>query len=538
MRYSTNLLIEQDKVMKLPELSTHPKGEQLQPKEKTNYLSKCIENAERLSVETFGGRVHVEWDLESSVTPLGQLAFFIEFLKMGDLLDPWVEDCPLSFESNNAPTKRDVLGTLLLSILSGHRRYAHVTGIRNDGVNPGLLGIDKLVSEDSLRRALLRIVEEEGIAWLQKHLDKCYAPLLEMPWVLDVDTTVKVLYGKQEGAVVGYNPKKPGRPSHTYHTYSLANLRLILDVEVQAGNLMAAKYTAPDLWSLLERIPTSHWPQFIRGDCAFGTDGVMNVAEEKGVPYLFKLKLTKNIKRLIERLMLNQEWVTANQGWEGQESDIQLNGWDKKRRIIVLRKAVNKNVLALTEDSETKQLKLNFAELDNDTVIYEYAVLVTSLDDEVITIAQHYRDRADSENVFDELKNQWGWGGFTTQDLRRCRLVSRCVGLIYNWWNLFVRLADPNKHLEAITSRPLLLHAVGKQTTHAGQTIIKVTNTHGNTGKITLFLGRITAFFKELKSNAEQLTKEQCWYRILSKAVEKYLHGRQLQPPICMPLAT
>jgi hypothetical protein len=35
-------------------------------------------------------------------------------------------------------------------------------------------------------------------------------------------------------------------------------------------------------------------------------------------------------------------------------------------------------------------------------------VLVTSLKDEVRTIAQHYRDRGDSENNFDELKNQWG----------------------------------------------------------------------------------------------------------------------------------
>lgn len=538
MRYLVNLLIICEKLMKLPELSIHPKGELEKPKEKSNYLSNCTENFDRLSVETFGGRVHVEWDPTSSVTPLGQLAFFIEFLKVGHLFDPWVDDCPLYFSSNNAPTKREVLGTLLLSILSGHRRYAHVTGIRNDGVNPGLLGIDKLVSEDSLRRALLRIIEVEGITWLQKHLEKCYAPLLEVPWVLDVDTTVKVLYGKQEGAVVGYNPKKPGRPSHTYHTYSLANLRLILDVEVQPGNQMAAKYTAPDLWSLLDRIPSTHWPQFIRGDCAFGTDGVMNAAEEKGVPYLFKLKLTKNIKRLIERLMLNQEWASAGQIWEGQESVIQLQGWDKSRRVIVLRKRVNQDLLAVTEDTETKQLKLNFAELDNKTAIYEYAVLVTSLQDEVVTIAQHYRDRADSENVFDELKNQWGWGGFTTQDLSRCRLVARAVGLIYNWWNLFVRLADPNKHLEAITSRPLLLNAIGKQTTHAGQTFIKITSTHGRTETVRWFLGRITTFFKSLKTDAEQLTGEQRWYRILSKAVEKYLQGRQLQPPIYMPLAT
>ena len=86
--------------------------------------------------------------------------------------------------------------------------------------------------------------------------------------------------------------------------------------------------------------------------------------------------------------------------------------------------------------------------------------------DEIYTIAQHYRDRADSENNFDELKNQWGWGGFTTKDLKRCRIMARTVALIYNWWSLFVRLANLDKHLEAVTSRPLLLHDVGKQTRH------------------------------------------------------------------------
>src|SRR4029077_6484947 len=72
-------------------------------------------------------------------------------------------------------------------------------------------------------------------------------------------------------------------------------------------------------------------------------------------------------------------------------------------------------------------------------------------------------------DVFDELKNQWGWGGFTTQDLHRCRLVAGTVALVYNWWNLFTRLADPEHHREALTSRPLLLSAVARQTQHAGQ---------------------------------------------------------------------
>ena len=337
---------------------------------------------------------------------------------------------------------------------------------------------------------------------------------------------------------MGYNPKKPGRPSHTYHTFSIANLRLILDVEVQAGNEMAASYTAPRLWSLLDRIPRTQWPQFIRGDCGFGTNAVMSAAEEKGVPYLFKIKQTKNAKRLIEKLMLNQDWSQAGQGWEGQESHLQLSGWSKSRRVIVLRKRVSKDYCAVQEDPVTKQLSFSFAELDNrKTGIYEYAVLVTSLKDEILSVTQHYRDRADSENVFDELKNQWGWGGFTTQDLGRCQLTARAVGLIYNWWNLFVRLAEPSKHLEAITSRPFLLHAVGKQSTHGGQTFIKITSTHGKKPKVKHLLNRIVTFFKTLK-DAEQLSSEQRWYRILSKALEKYLNGRLLQPPIGLPQPT
>ena len=91
--------------------------------------------------DTFAGRVHIEWDTAAPVTPLGQLPFFIEYLKQGGLFDGWVADCPLVFTSPNAPRKRDVLGTLLLSVLAGHRRYAHVTALRCDAVNPPLLGM-------------------------------------------------------------------------------------------------------------------------------------------------------------------------------------------------------------------------------------------------------------------------------------------------------------------------------------------------------------------------------------------------------------
>jgi hypothetical protein len=74
-----------------------------------------------LEVDTFDGKVHVEWEPDASVTPLGQLPFFIQFLTVGKRFDPWIDDCPLAYKSNNASSTQDILGSLFLSVLSGQQ---------------------------------------------------------------------------------------------------------------------------------------------------------------------------------------------------------------------------------------------------------------------------------------------------------------------------------------------------------------------------------------------------------------------------------
>jgi len=460
-------------------------------------------------VETPSGRLQVRWNDEAAVTPFGQMAFFIEFLNLTGLLDAWIESCPLVYQSPNAPSRRDVLGTWLLSILAGHKRYAHVTSIRSDGVNPDLLGMSKVVSEDALRRGLEKIAEEPGIAWLREHLERCVLPLLKAPWILDVDTTIKLLYGKQEGAVVGFNPKKPGRPSHTYHTYLVAGLRLVLDAEVLAGNESHSNHTLPGLLRLLDRLSPQQRPYLVRGDCGFGTDGIMNELEQRGQHYLFKLRLTKRVKQYIERRFFGEPWADAGAGWQGLEGELRLSGWDDHRRVVLLRRPLQGEVLLASQDNG--QQVLAFIEADVPVQRYEYAVLVTSLAHEVRTIAQLYRDRADAENSFDELKNQWGWGGFTTKDLHRCQLTARAVALAYNWWSLFVRLAHPKARLEAITSRPLLLSGIAEKTRHARQQQLTITPIHGNKEQAKTLLLRVSALLKEWQRNAEQLQLKTVW---------------------------
>src|SRR5437016_10324067 len=304
------------------------------------------------------------------------------FLKTSGVFENWVNDCPLQYTSPNAPQKRDVLGTILLSVLAGHWRYAHISALRGDGVNPELLGMTKVASEDSVRRALSALNKEESEQWLKKHLKASYEPLLEEPWALDVDTTVKVLYGHQEDAKVGYNPQKPGRPSHAYHSYFMGNLRLVMDVEVQAGNQTASSFAQPELWTLVDGLAKSSLPAFMRGDCGWGNERAMVGAEQRKLHYLFKLKQSAKVKKLIVKLLGDEQWVEAGQNWQGLESELQLTGWTQSRRVVVLRRPLPQPTVEAEKKSKKKaaqQLNLDLPEAMYGGVLYEYAVLVTSL---------------------------------------------------------------------------------------------------------------------------------------------------------------
>ena len=503
---------------------------------------------EDLRLVTPGGRFQVRWDENGSATALGQLTFFAEFLEVTGLFARWMEGCPMTYTSPNAPAKVDVLGTWLLSILDGQRRYAHVAGLRGDEVAPQILGMNKIVSDESLRRALAHLApnqpkrcsEEEravraaqlakSTAWMDAALDESTREALSTGWILDVDTTVKLLFGHQAGAEIGYNPTKPGRPSHTLHTYWIGNIRMVLDVEVQSGKAGAAKHSLPRLRLLIERLPPEKRPTLVRGDNAFGNEGVMLEMEEIEQRYLFKLRQTAGVKRLIERQWQQGEWVSVGQGFDAVESTLKLTGWRLARRVVVLRRRV-KGSLAVEKQDESEQQSLHFIDGAEKAKLWEYAVLVTNADYPLEAMGQLYRDRADCENGFDELKNQWGWGGYTTHDIERCNLSARAVALIYNWWSWYVRLAHPKTRLEAITSRPLLLSGVARLTQHAGQSRLLLTLTHAAGDQIKAMIANIRKGLDHVRANAPQLPKANCWRALVRYIVDKIIRAKPKSAP-------
>ena len=473
---------------------------------------------ETMVVDTAGGRMHVRWDETAQATPHGQLVFFAEFLRATGVFDQWVQSCPLQYRSGNAPAKRDVLGTLMLAILAGHRRYAHITAVRGDAVAAQALGMSSMVSEDAVRRALKSIEAEPSETWLRPSLMRSVASALDRPWVLDIDASIKPLYGRQEGAELGYNPHKPGRPSHVLHTYWVGDLRLVLDVQLNPGKQHSSVHAKGGLGRLLDELGPGRRPALVRGDCGFGNEGILTLLEQRDQRYLLRLRQTKNVQRLVARQFGRTDWTRADeQGWQALEDRLQLVGWTRPRRVVIVRRRLREGLALESKRHGVQQLRLALADeaiLDAGR-LWEYTVLVTDVGYALEGVAQLYRDRCDCENGFDELKNQWGLSGFTTQDITRCQTTARAVALIYNWWSWYCRAAHPGARMEAITSRPLLLAAVGKTSSHAGRTLLYLTPLHAKVQTIKTLVANVRAALRHIAATAEQFPSIDRWAALL-----------------------
>src|ERR1700689_2276558 len=132
--------------------------------------------------------------------------------------------------------------------------------------------------------------------------------------------------------------------------------------KVSAGNHTAPLYTQPELWTFLDGLPDEDRPLFLRGDSLWGAEKAMLGAEERKLGYLFKLKQSANVKKLIGQIFRKEEWVEAGQQWQGREDVLRLSGWSKERRVVVLRRPLKSQPAAETETGSKKKSKRKAAQ--------------------------------------------------------------------------------------------------------------------------------------------------------------------------------
>ena len=284
--------------------------------------------------------------------------------------------------------------------------------------------------------------------------------------------------------------------------------------------------------------PDSRRPALLRGDSGYGNEGILLELERREQPYLLRLRQTANVQRLVAQQFARTDWSRAdNQGCQMAEDWLQLHGWSKKRRVVIVRQRLRGGI-ARERRVDGKQLQLDLAGpcvLEGER-LWEYAVMVTDVKYPLEAIGQLYRDRADCENGFDELKNQWGLSGFTTQDINRCQTTARACALVYNWWSWYCRTANPSARMEAITSRPLLLAAVGTVANHAGQTTLYLTPLHGKANILKPLIANIRAALQHVKDTAEQFKVIDRWAVLLRYVSDKIVPTLgSFRPPDVLP---
>jgi hypothetical protein len=260
------------------------------------------------------------------------------------------------------------------------------------------------------------------------------------------------------------------------------------------------------------------------------------------------------------------QWQDCGDGWQAMESTLRLSGWSRERRVVLVREAPGRAPVAEADcvaeqscagSSDTpggsagKAIKPRRRRRGKDRQSQpplphadgagwdarpapwsgKIAVFVTSLDAAAwpaVLIPRQYRDRADAENNFDELKNQWGWSGYTSRQLAPCRLMANLTALFYNWWNLYVRFYDGGHHREAIRSRPMLMSGVGRQVQSGGRRTVKVSILHEKGDLIARAIRQISGEIGQIRAITERWSVEQRWTLLLTRLLRRWLGGKWL----------
>lgn len=398
---------------------------------------------------TSEGIVHVD-RTDKALTTNGGFAAFASFLNRSGIIEKLVETCPVARTSNNATPVRDIIISFLLTCIVEGRRFRHVRFIQNDAVLEKLFKLERRVcGDDTFRRFFTEIDSDVGKRWLDGAFEILYSALPTM-FIIDWDSTVTTRYGEQEGVEIGYNPMKPGRGSHHPLIATVAGLRMCLTLSLRPGNSHTAEGMVEAMEDLLVRLPADRRPYITRADIGFSGDPILRWFEVgTGKPYyLFKLKKSARVMEAV-RAVSDEKWKGAASfgAMQVTELSLQLTNWEKPRRIIIGRRLISRQT---PEESGTLFGMSS----------YEYSAFVTNLaqgqycDWQIVELYQH---RADCENVFDELKNQWGLAGFCSQQQHITELAARFTVLSYNIWSLFVRFFGGKAHKEAQTSRKEVL---------------------------------------------------------------------------------
>jgi hypothetical protein len=335
-------------------------------------------------------------------------------------------------QRNNAYSIPEMLLALVYPIILGLGRVETTELLRHNGVFQALTGLPTYPDPTALRRFLRRLALR-GLPKLRRLHDRLLAQLCQRPHPLrrvlfDLDSTVLTLYGHQEKARLGYNPRKRGRLSYHPLVCFEGQTRDFWHGELRPGDVHTATGSVWLLRACFAKLPATVRQIRVRADAGFFDYKVVSVIETHKGKFIIVARLTRPLKAVIPGL----KYTEVRRGLAVAECPYQPHGWPRPYRFVVVRKPLPE------EDSPQTTL---FA-----TGRYTYHAFVTNLRIWPLAVYRLYNDRAAVENIIKELKADYPLAKIPTGQFAANEAYFHLLLLAYNLVNWFQRLCLPTQY--------------------------------------------------------------------------------------------
>jgi hypothetical protein len=350
-------------------------------------------------------------------------------------------------QRNNRYTVAEEILALIYPICLGLGRIETTDLLKQNGAFQYLTGLPTYPNPTTLRRFLLRMAPL-ALSKLRRLHDRFLLSMIIKPYpptrvIFDLDSTVLILYGKQEMGRIGYNPQKWGRPS--YHPLLCFNgiTKDFWHGELRPGDTHTAAGTVELLKAVFAKLPPSVKIVIIRADKGFYDHETIEYLESQQALFVIVAKLTAPVKRIISTL----SYQVQSSGLETSEFMYQPTKWEKEYRFVVVRR--------LIPEDPTEQLTLFSMGK------YSYQVIVTNMKLTPLNTWRFYNGRAAVELIIKELKGDYPLGKIPTKHFAANEAYFHTLLFSYNLINWFKRLCLPkefqNMTLKTLRARLLLI---------------------------------------------------------------------------------
>jgi len=241
---------------------------------------------------------------------------------------------------------------------------------------------------------------------------------------LDLDSTVVTVFGRQEGAEVGYNPRYRGKRSNDPLLCVEANSAFLWDTEMRAGNAGTWDGSPELLASCFFSVPADIRELRVRADAGFGFDPVLAMLEARPAQYAVVARMASGLKHRLGGLPFER----LNAHWEIGECEYRAQGWPHARRCIVARRPV--------EETEPQPTLFTLQR-------YAYRAWITNLSLTPAGVWHYYDGRAGMERRIRELREDFALRKIPTRAFAANALYLEVVRPAYNLMTAFQQTCVP-----------------------------------------------------------------------------------------------